>query len=278
MASPPIVLLSDFGHQDSYVGMLKGVIAKIAPEASVIDLTHGLPPYQILSAAFELFRAHEYFPQGSIFVCVVDPGVGSARKPLLANTKDYTFIAPDNGLLTMVLRDVTELSLLELNQEKYQLQNPSHTFHGRDIFAPAAAHLSNGVDLLALGKPVFDYKKLPECFPVLHKTKKGLSATGCILNIDHYGNAITNFSKAWIEKKILKHISSQSKFMNLQLEFPATQRSSLSQWTSHYQAISDKKAHLLFGSSGFLEIACREASAAEKLKLKNGQKVQLTEG
>lgn len=276
MASAPIVLLTDFGTQDTYAGVLKGVIAKVAPDVPVIDLTHGLPPYQILSAAFELYRAYTYFPKESIFVCVVDPGVGSSRKALLAKTKDYTFIAPDNGLLTMVLAAADEFHLFHLKSPQGTRRSLSQTFDGRDLFAPAAADLANGVDVLTLGMPSSRYKKLPQCFPQLKKTKQTLEAQGCILHIDHYGNAITNFSKTWIEKNFSQKKIQAAALPKLQLGFSGTQRKPLTQWATHYQAISNNKPHLLFGSSGFLEIACREKSAAAALKLKNSQSLKLT--
>lgn len=185
-----IVLLTDFGLDDIYVGVMKGVIAGIAPHCRVIDLTHGLQPQNIAEAAYRLDAAYRYFPPGSIFCCVVDPGVGSSRRALAVQAGKYVFVAPDNGLLTPVLRREPVVMAVQLDKPEYFLREVSATFHGRDIFAPVAAHLAVGTAVQALGTIVDagTLVKLEYSEPVA--IPGGWRAT--VISIDHFGNLLTN--------------------------------------------------------------------------------------
>lgn len=183
-----IALLTDFGTEDPYVGVMKGVIATISPGTQVIDITHRIKPQNITQAAFILSKVFHYFPSGTIFTAVVDPGVGTSRGAIAVKTRDYYFIAPDNGLLSPVLAGKEISEMVEINNPKYMLTPVSDTFHGRDVFSPAAAHISSGVPLHYLGPHIKAYKKID--FPKPHVGKYLIR--GSVLFTDHFGNLITN--------------------------------------------------------------------------------------
>src|SRR5580704_19359622 len=154
MARPVIALLTDFGVRDHYAGTMKGVVLGICPDAALVDISHEVPPHDVLAGALELAASYRYFPSGTIFLVVVDPGVGSTRRGIAADTGDYRFVAPDNGVLTAVLDEHPAKRVVELTERKYARPTVSRTFEGRDRFAPAAAWLAKGVDLTALGRPL----------------------------------------------------------------------------------------------------------------------------
>src|SRR5476651_844729 len=157
MARPVIALLTDFGTRDHYAGAMKGVALGICPDATLVDISHEVPPHDVLAGALELAACFRYFPAGTIFLVVVDPGVGSARRGIAADTGDYRFVAPDNGVLTAVLDEHPPKRVVALTERKYARPTVSRTFEGRDRFAPAAAWLAKGIQLPALGRPVNDY-------------------------------------------------------------------------------------------------------------------------
>jgi S-adenosylmethionine hydrolase len=160
-----ITLLTDFGTSDYYVGAMKGVILGICPDARIVDITHEIPPQDIQTAAFTLLAAYKSFPKGTIHVAVVDPGVGSDRKPILIQSRDYFFIAPDNGLLSFIAENEKETQVFHLTNEKYFNSPVSATFHGRDVFAPVAAQLACGVNPEELGKAINDFVRLQPLKP-----------------------------------------------------------------------------------------------------------------
>src|SRR5687768_10951322 len=153
MARPVVAILSDFGTRDHYAGTLKAVVLSVCPDANLVDIGHEIPAHDVLAGALELAACYRYFPPGTIFLVVVDPGVGSARRGIAAETGDYRFVAPDNGVLTAVLRDTPAKRVVELTERRYARPTVSRTFEGRDRFAPAAGWLAKGVDLAALGRP-----------------------------------------------------------------------------------------------------------------------------
>ncbi len=259
----PIVLLTDFGSSDGYVGVLKGVIAKVAPHAQVIDLAHDLPPFDILNASLVLYQAYRYFPAGSIFVAVVDPGVGSERKPILVETENYFFVGPDNGIFTLALSEQKIRGIFHLKAEKYFLHPVSSTFHGRDIFAPVAAHLTHGVTLDQLGSPLTDYHRLPEWSPQMNEQEMA----GQIVAIDWFGNAITNFKKPFLEKH----------FPDLDFTAVVGARHAvpLRGINTHYAEGKEGQPILLFNSANLLEISANRGSAAEILGLRRGDSVKI---
>jgi S-adenosylmethionine hydrolase len=183
-----ITLTTDFGYQDSFVGIMKGVIAGINPQARIIDMTHGIPPQDILAGALTLRHSVKYFLLGTIHVAVVDPGVGSARRPLLIECEGNYFIGPDNGVLSLAVENTKSAHIVHLSNPTYHLQPISTTFHGRDIFAPAAAHLSLGVPATAFGEPLDQIVRL--AIPKI--VRKERSIEGEIVYIDNFGNLFTN--------------------------------------------------------------------------------------
>jgi S-adenosylmethionine hydrolase len=254
----PIVLMTDFGTADAYAGILKGVIARIAPAIPVMDLTHEIPPFDILQGAFALSRSYAFYPTGSVFVAVVDPGVGSSRKPILAETEHFNFIAPDNGLLTLVLDLEKPQRVICLDNPRYHLTQVSETFHGRDIFSPVAAHLANGIPVGELGSPLKDYARLSECFP----RKENGRMIGRVISTDRFGNCLTNVARATVEAHLKKNKP------RLKLK---GRKKVLQTWVHHYSEGPKGKPLLLWSSSGFLEIAFREGNASAALKIKTGQ-------
>ncbi|MCH8282848.1 MAG: SAM-dependent chlorinase/fluorinase, partial [Chloroflexi bacterium] len=204
MSSPPIVLTTDFGTSDPYAGVMKGVILGLNPDATIVDLTHQIQPQNILQGAFVLGASHRYFPQGAIHVAVVDPGVGTGRRAILVDTPTARFLAPDNGLLSYVLREYLDdppgepgrvrlpasVTAHQLTEPMYWLDPVSPTFHGRDIFAPVAAHLSLGVAASGLGPAIDDLVWLPAPRP----SRQGDRLAGQVVYADHFGNLVTNIA------------------------------------------------------------------------------------
>jgi len=187
-----ITLLTDFGIKDGNVGVMKGVIWNIAPHTQIADLSHTIEPQNVAEAALILNRSVPFFPAGTIHMVVVDPGVGTQRRPIAARLGAHFFVAPDNGVCTMVLERAQQeggpVEIVHLNRPKYWLPQVSHVFHGRDIFAPVAAHLANGVPLVELGAHINDPVHLT--LPRPHATSTGWE--GEVIHIDHFGNIATN--------------------------------------------------------------------------------------
>ena len=181
-------MITDFGHKDPFVGIMKGVIFGINPNASIIDLSHGIPPQDILAGALVLCYAAPFFPRGTIHIAVVDPGVGTTRRPLLIDSEGCFFIGPDNGILSLALEGKKMSRMIDLSNKIYHLAPTSATFHGRDIFAPVAAYLSLGIPAENFGTVVNDFARLP--WPQVTKTEGAL--VGKIIYIDGFGNLITN--------------------------------------------------------------------------------------
>jgi S-adenosylmethionine hydrolase len=191
-----ITLTTDFGYQDHFVGVMKGVILGINPHAQVVDLTHGIPPQNIMAAALLLQYSVPYFPPGTIHAVVVDPEVGSSRQPLLIEFRGNYFLGPDNGVLTLALEGKSPTRVIRLSNTSYQRQPIVATFHGRDIFAPAAAHLSLGVAAHCFGEPTDSWVRLH--WPKVVKTDTAI--TGEILHIDTFGNLFTNIQAAHLKE------------------------------------------------------------------------------
>ncbi|MCU0579152.1 MAG: SAM-dependent chlorinase/fluorinase [Desulfobacterota bacterium] len=247
---PVITLSTDFGWDDPYVGIMKGVILGINPRASLVDITHGLSPQRLPEAAFKLAAIADYFPQGTIHLAVVDPGVGSDRRPLLVQTKGRYWIGPDNGLFTRVLQVQREAKVFHLSNFRFFLKPISNTFHGRDIFAPAAAHISRGLSPSALGKRITDPLLLDWPEPSFQKG----TLPGQVIYADRFGNLITDLSRGIIGKyfrgnEITVRIGSRV-IRGIQ---------------KNYTPQKPGRLLALFVSSGFLEIARSLGSAAEML-------------
>ena len=253
---PPIVLLTDFGTRDGYVGVMKGVIARIAPGTPVIDLSHEVPPQDIRSASFLLGEWFRYFPDGSVHVAVVDPGVGSSRRGLALHSQGHFFVGPDNGLLSLVL-DGAEVFCLD--RSEYWLDEVSNTFHGRDVFAPVAAHLAKGVPLCALGSPVEDSARLSFLEP---EASEG-GWLGEILYIDRFGNLITNFTKQFVEDNVGCSCVAKLKGETV---WPVCQT---------YSEVPTGERCAVFGGFGRLELSVNQGNAASLSGAQVGDTVYL---
>jgi len=190
-----IALTTDFGYKDPFVGIMKGVIAGINPQARIIDLSHGGAPQDIMGAALILRHSVNHFPRGSIHVAVVDPGVGGARRPILIEAAGNYFIGPDNGVLSLALGNKAPARIIHLSNANYHRHPVSATFHGRDIFAPVAGHLSLGIDVTAFGEPVQDFTRI--AWPGITKSPGGLH--GEVVYIDGFGNLFTNVTERELE-------------------------------------------------------------------------------
>src|SRR5215207_7518451 len=193
---PVIALLSDFGTRDHYAGTMKGVMLGICPDVTFVDITHDIPAHDVTDGSLELAAAYRYFPPGTIFLAVVDPGVGSARRGIAAEAGDYRFVAPDNGVLTLALRDFPPKRIVELTERRYARPTVSRTFEGRDRFAPAAAWLAKGIELTALGRSAGNIHRLELAHPVFDAGR----IDGEVQRIDRFGNLITNIDRKTFEQ------------------------------------------------------------------------------
>src|SRR3954453_11980184 len=193
---PVIALLSDFGTRDHYAGTMKAVMIGICPDITFVDISHEITPHDVMEGALQLAAACRYFPAGTIFLAVVDPGVGSQRRGLAADTGDYRFVAPDNGLLTAVFRELPPKKVVELTERRYARPTVSRTFEGRDRFAPAAAWLAKGIQLSALGRPITDVQRLHIPLP---EEAPG-TVRGVVLRVDRFGNLVTNIDRKTVER------------------------------------------------------------------------------
>src|SRR6266852_3378373 len=196
MFRPVIALLTDFGTRDHYAGTMKGVALGICPDATLVDISHELPAHDVVAGALELAAAYRYFPAGTIFFVVVDPGVGSVRRGIAAEAGDYKFVAPDNGVLTAVLDEHPPKRVVELTERKYARPTVSRTFEGRDRFAPAAAWLAKGIELSALGRPAGPLHRLDVPHPVITSDQ----LAGEVLRVDRFGNLITNIDRKTFDR------------------------------------------------------------------------------
>jgi S-adenosylmethionine hydrolase len=264
VARPIIAMLSDFGLRDHYAGAMKAVALGICPEATLVDITHDIPPHDVLTGALELAATYRLFPAGTVFLVVVDPGVGSARRGVAAEAGDYRLVAPDNGVLTAVFRETPPKRVVELTERRYARPTVSRTFEGRDRFAPAAAWLAKGgVQLTALGRPVSDYQLLDIPTPAV----EGDTITGQVLRVDRFGNLVTNIDRRSVERV------SQTSAIQIQAG-----EHRIGRLVATYADIADGELCALFGSTDHLEIAANATSAAERLGLGRGAIVVVRRG
>ena len=276
-----IALLTDFGTRDYFVAAMKGVILSINPNVSIVDITHEIEPQNIKSAAFTLAACYRNFPAKTIFVAIVDPGVGSDRKAILVETEKYYFIAPDNGLLSFVfdtggsprVSKGADLSLenaplltrgllpsdfrvFELSNEKYFADKVSRTFHGRDVFAPVAAHLSNGVEPNEFGREINDFTRFDISQP--KQTAVG-KVEGEIIHIDRFGNLVTNLKPEDLPEAFSIEIGGEI----------------IDRIKNFYAEAERDEIFMIWGSAGYLEITAWENSASELLKAVSGAKLRV---
>ena len=258
MASRLITLTTDFGYRDPFVGIMKGVILGINPDAHIADLNHGLPPQGLMATALSLGASVPFFPRDTIHLCVVDPGVGSERKPLAIDADGYLFVGPDNGIFTLAVNTTKVRKIIELTDNQYHLKPTSRTFQGRDIFAPVAAHLSLGTPIQELGHPVNDFIRLP--WPGVNKNKDGIE--GEILYLDGFGNMITYIYESELAIPSEKAIVS---FGN----------HTIRGLSSHYSSGEKKHYLALINSWGLVEIAIYKGNAHLSSQAKVGDRVKI---
>jgi hypothetical protein len=258
-----ITLLTDFGLKDAYVGALKGVILSINPAATIIDISHDISPQNILQGAFILSQAAPYFPKDTIHVAVIDPGVGtSSRRPILVETSRYLFVGPDNGMFGLVLQSEKIRKVIYLSNREFFLKDMSRTFHGRDVFAPVAAYLSLGVNPATFGKKGVKIKKHRLERP---RVNKGV-INGTIIHIDRFGNVITN-----IQEELITPIKPGAFILKVGDKV-------IKNLVGTYGNAKRGETVALIGSSGVLEIAKRDGSAALELSVDLGQSVTVKIG
>jgi S-adenosylmethionine hydrolase len=256
-----ITLITDFGVADTYVGVLKGVILSINSSCNIVDITHQIPPQDVREACFALNISHSYFPKGTIHLVIVDPGVGSQRRPLVIETQEYFFIGPDNGVFTAILVNPGLKSVIEITNTQYFLTEVSRTFHGRDIFAPVAAHLANGFPLSRFGTPVSDYVLLDWPQPSVMNPGE---VWGTIIHIDRFGNLVTNFSRAYTEQ-----ITGNPGF---RIECAGKV---ITQIVPSYAHAQPGELCGVFGSNNYLEISVSHGSARDILNARPGDCVKI---
>ena len=247
-----VTLCTDFGTADSYVAAMKGVILTIAPQATLVDISHDVARHSVAEAAFVLRSAFDCFPPGTVHLVIVDPGVGSARRGIAVRCGNHRFVAPDNGVLSYVLGGPEPFEAVALTQSAYWRAEVSHTFHGRDVFAPVAAHLANGVPLSALGPPVTDPVRLDLATPSVRED--GL-IVGQVIHVDHFGNLVTNIPASALSRGQPRSISVGQVTIAGLAAGPAV-------CATTYSSVCVGQLLALVGSHGYLEIAVREGSAA----------------
>jgi hypothetical protein len=260
MPNPILTLTTDFGLGDHYVGVMKGVILGICPRAQIVDISHTISPFEISEGAYLIAQAYSCFPKRTVHVVVVDPGVGSARRPILLEAAGQYFVAPDNGVLSMVYSSVEKYKVRLISNDKLFRHPVSRTFHGRDIFSPVAAHLAAGITPASIGKPIDNY--LRPSFQKPQRTGKR-TWTGRILKIDRFGNVITNFHTS-----DFRDLEKQNFAMHLGPR-------EVNVLVRNYAESSPGEVFLIVGSSGYLEVSVNQGSAAKVIGCEAGAPAEL---
>jgi hypothetical protein len=261
MARPVIALLTDFGTRGHYAGTMKGVVLGICPDAACIDITHDIAPHDVLGGAMELAASYKYFPAGTIFLVVVDPGVGSSRKPVAAEAGGYRFVAPDNGVLTLVFSEAPPKRVVELTERRYARPTVSRTFEGRDRFAPAAGWLAKGIELTALGRTLTSWQTL--AIPEAAVADDRIIAE--VVRVDRFGNLITN-----VDRRTFERFAGQGP-----VEIIAGTEA-VGKVIATYADAASGSLCALFGSSDHLEVSVSGGSAAERLALARGARITIS--
>ena len=274
MKSKTIAIITDFGIEDPYVGIMKGIISDISPDAPLIDITNQVPPGDIQRGAFILWQASQDFPKGTVFLCVVDPSVGTERKAVFLQTRDHIFVGPDNGLFSYLLYG-SKFKCWELSNPNYQQKSSSATFHGRDVFAPAAAFAAKSISGDQFGSQVRVPNRLPK--PILTFNESSLA--GEILSWDHFGNLFTSLGLfkyqneslrlvSWIDEGVLSiNNISKIRIRVNEKELPLVQT---------FSSIDPGSCAGLVGSSGLIEIVANQTSAKDLLGLEKGNLVLMS--
>lgn len=254
-----ITLTTDFGLQDYYVSAMKGVILEQAPEVRLVDISHQIPSQDIMAGSWVLKNSAMLFPSGTVHLVVVDPGVGTSRKPVALQIEDQFFVGPDNGIFSL-LTEEHDFEAVELTNQSYWRSDPSSTFHGRDIFAPVAAHLFSGVDLANFGEPLNDLQTYRWAVPIADKD----GIQGWVIHIDKFGNLITNISASLIDEVI------KSKTTKLYVG-----NTILDEIVDTFGSVPEGEPVAYIGSAGMLEIAINKGNAEEMLGVQKGAQISL---
>jgi S-adenosylmethionine hydrolase len=263
---PIITLTTDFGNSDHFVGTMKGVILDILPEARIVDICHSVQAFDVLDGALTISQAYSYFPNRTIHVVIVDPGVGTARRPILASSDKYHFVAPDNGVLSLVYAREPRMHVRHITSEHYFLQPVSNTFHGRDIFAPVAAYLAKEVDSLKFGDEVEDYVRFSAPKP---KAVDQNRVRGVVLKVDRFGNLITNITP----QDVPMLFAAEGKAFKI-----VVGNCEITEIHSAYAEGAPGEVMGVLGSMGFLEIAANRGAAAQLTGAGKGTDVTITLG
>jgi S-adenosylmethionine hydrolase len=254
-----VTLLSDFGQRDGFAGIVKGIVLGICPAATLVDLSHDVPPQDITGGALILASAVGYFPERTVHLAVVDPGVGTARRPILVETERFVLIGPDNGLLSVAADAAPVRRVIHLDRPEYFSPSPSHTFHARDVFAPVAGHCARGVECASLGSALDGFARLS--LPEVRRLEDALE--GQVIHIDRFGNLMCN---------IRREDLSGFRDPELSISIGGVQIAGIS---PHYSVVREGKPVALWNSWGRLEIAVRNGSAMRHLRTRNGDRVQV---
>jgi S-adenosylmethionine hydrolase len=252
-----ITLTTDFGLSDPFVGIMKGVILGIAPDARLVDVSHDIHSYDILEAAYLIDSAYRYFPEGTVHVVVVDPGVGSARRPIAAVSQRQVFIAPDNGVLSAVFQN----EVYHIINDGLFLKSVSRTFHGRDIFAPVAAHIARGTPVESVGPRILDFLQRPLPKPT-RQDETGDKIVGTVVRIDKFGNIITNLRRDDIATDFTIRVAGRA----------------ITRLCGNFSEAEAGEFFALEGSTGYIELALNQGSAADRLSIQRGAEIEVESG
>jgi S-adenosylmethionine hydrolase len=260
-----VTFTTDFGLSDAFVGILHGVVLNIQPDTRVVDICHSITSYDILDGAWTIAPAYRFFPPRTVHVVIVDPGVGGTRRPIVVETEDYIFVAPDNGVLSLIEARESKFVVRHITAERYFLQPVSQTFHGRDIFAPVAGWLSKGVAPSEFGPEISDYVRAP--LPQVERVGEN-SLRGVVVKVDKFGNLLTNISESDVSG-----ISAKGSPVSILIS-----GQTLAHIRHSYAEGGEDEAFAIIGSAGYLELAAKQGSAAEKLAASVGSPVGIVVG
>lgn len=260
-----ITLTTDYGSRDSFAASMKGVILKVNAQAQIVDLSHEIGPQDIWEAAFTLKSAYTAFPKGTVHLAVVDPGVGSGRRPIIVVTDSYYFVGPDNGLFSLVYQEAERIRVHHITSSHYYLPNPGPTFHGRDIFAPVAAWLTKGIPSGNFGEEITDFVKLN--VPLAKKAENGFE--GHVVHIDRFGNAITNITY----KDIQSFIPEGGQLGAVSVAVAGKEIKGLKKF---YAEAAPGEPGAIINSSGHLEIFLFKQNARTALSIKRGDVIRFS--
>ncbi len=261
-----ITLLTDFGSEDAYVGVMKGVILSIHSSAKIIDISHAVDPQDLIEAAYLIKSCYRYFPEHTVHIVVVDPGVGSDRAIVALEMMGHVFLAPNNGVLTLLMDEGKIDAMVRVENPRFFLNPISQTFHGRDVFAPVGAHLAKGIDITSLGSPLDPQGLVYLDIPKPH-VSNGDELIGTIVSIDHFGNCMSN-----IDQDCLKKITGKDAEKEFEIKIGKNSITGLSQ---RYADVEPESFLAIFGSFGYLELALNCGNASRRLNIKKGDAITL---